>query len=384
MTGLSPIKVAVVGGGVIGASTACQLARAGADVILLTESELTSGASGRSLSWLNAAGMWREPYHRLRMAGIDRYRTLSAQQPDLRWLRFAGGLAWYPEDKDDELRRRHDHAVAHGYDSHLLRPEDVSAHTPGVNAAAIPDTGAIWNPGEGWVDLPSLVQFLIKDFLGRGGRLVTNAGRCTVRTHAGSVAGVATGDGELVGVDTAVLATGASVPRMLADLGITVPDATTIALLVTSRPVRHPLQAVLNTPRVSMRPTSDGALAIDSDWTNAHITRASDGSYQVPAAIIESLLGEGSQVLQGKPELKAASYGIGPKPVPGDGESVLGRVDEVDGLYVAFTHSGATLGLIAGELLAYEIISGASHPMLAEFNVRRFGQNGASEVSLRR
>ena len=45
---------------------------------------------------------------------------------------------------------------------------------------------------------------------------------------------------------------------------------------------------------------------------------------------------------------------------------------EVNGLYVAFTHSGATLGLIAGELLAYEIITGASHPMLAEFNVRRF------------
>ena len=89
----SLIKVAVVGGGVIGVSTARQLARAGADVILLTESELTSGASGRSLSWLNAAGMWREPYHRLRMAGIDRYRTLSAQQPGLPWLRFSGGLA---------------------------------------------------------------------------------------------------------------------------------------------------------------------------------------------------------------------------------------------------------------------------------------------------
>ena len=380
----SLIKVAVVGGGVIGVSTAHQLARAGADVILLTESGLTSGASGRSLSWLNAAGMWREPYHRLRMAGIDRYRTLSAQQPGLRWLRFAGGLAWYPEDKDDELRRRHDHAVAHGYASHLLKPEDVNAHTPGVDVAAIPETGAVWNPGEGWVDLPSLVQFLIKDYLGRGVRLITNAGSCTVRTHAGSVAGVATGDGESFEADAVVLATGATVPRMLADLGITVPEATTVALLVTSQPVHHPVQAVLNTPRVSVRPTPDGALAIDSDWTNSHITRASDGSYQVPPAIIESLLGEASQVLQGKPKLRTASYGIGPKPVPGDGESVLGRVDEVDGLYVAFTHSGATLGLIAGELLAYEIITGASHPMLAEFNLRRFDQDGAHAISPRR
>jgi fructosyl amine oxidase (glucosone-forming) len=383
MTSFSPIKVAVVGGGVIGASTAHQLARAGADVILLTEGELTSGASGRSLSWLNAAGMWREPYHRLRMVGIDRYRTLSAQQPGLRWLRFAGGLTWYPDDMGEELRRRHDHEVAHGYDSHVLAPEEASAHTPGVNAAAIPDTGAIWNPGEGWVHLPNLVQFLIDGFLDRGGRLVTNAGRCSVRTHHGSVAGVETGDGQLFSVDAAVLATGAAAPRMLADLGINVPDATTVALLVTGGPVHHPLQAVLNTPRVSVRPTPDGAFAIDSDWTNVHITRSADGSYQVPAVVIESLLGEVTQVLQGEPKLEAASYGIGPKPVPGDGEPVLGRVDEVDGLHVAFTHSGATLGLIAGELLAYEIVTGASHPMLAEFNVRRFRQDGAPEVSPR-
>ncbi len=372
MTSSSAIKVAVVGGGVIGVSTAQQLANAGADVILLTESALTSGASGRSLSWLNSAGMWREPYHRLRIAGIDRYRTLWAQQPRLRWLRFAGGLVWHAEDKGAELHRRHDHEVAHGYDSHLVKAQDAEAHTPGVNATAIPDAGAIWNPGEGWVDLPSLVQFLIKDFQERGGQLVTNAGKCTVRSSAGSISGVATEGGDLVGADAVVLAAGAAVPAMAADLGIIIPDATPISLLVTSRPVHHPLRAVLNTPRVSLRPTPDGALAIDSDWANAHIRQAADGSYEVPPAITESLLAEASLVLQGAPKLEAAWCGIGPKPVPGDGEPVLGRVDDVPGLYLAFTHSGATLGLIAGELLAYEIMTGASHPMLIDFNVRRF------------
>src|SRR5215211_382777 len=334
MAGSSPIKVGIVGGGVIGASIAQQLARSVSNVILLTETVLASGASGRSLSWLNAAGRWREPYHRLRIAGIDRYRTLSALQPGLRWLRFAGGLAWYPEDMMAELRRRHDHEVAHGYDSHLLRPEDVSAHTPGVNAAAIPDTGAIWNPGEGWVDLPSLVQFLIRDFVERGGQLVTRAGKCSLLSKADSVRGVATQAGQLVEADAVVLAAGAAVPGIAADLGITIPDATTIALLVTSRPLHHPQRAVLNTPRVSMRPTPDDGLAIDSDWTNAHITRGADGRYQVPEAIIEALLAEASLVLNGRPELETAWYGIGPKPIPGDGEPVLGRVDHVGGLYV--------------------------------------------------
>jgi glycine/D-amino acid oxidase-like deaminating enzyme len=372
MTSSSPMKVAVIGGGVIGVSTAQQLARAGADVILLTDSVLASGASGRSLSWLNSAGMWREPYHRLRMAGIDRYRTLSAHNPGLRWLRFAGGLAWYAEGMGEELRRRHDHEVAHSYDSHLLTRDQVSAHTPGVNAIAIPGAGAVWNPGEGWVDLPSLIRFLIKDFLELGGQLVPSAGKCTVKSNAGSATGIVTGSGELVAADAVVLATGAAAPAMVADLGVTIPDATPVSLLVTSRPVHHPLRAVLNTPRVSVRPTPAGALAIDADWANAHITRAANETYQVPTAIIESLLAEASLVLHAAPELQTARWGIGPKPVPGDGEPVLGRVDDVNGLWVAFTHSGATLGLIAGELLAYEIITGASHPMLVEFNVRRF------------
>ena len=100
--------------------------------------------------------------------------------------------------------------------------------------------------------------------------------------------------------------------------------------------------------------------------------------------VIESLLAEASLVLQDTPKLEAAWCGIGPKPVPGDGESVLGRVEDVAGLYVAFTHSGATLGLIAGELLAYEIMTGAPHPMLDEFNVRRFGDGGVHGVSRRR
>jgi glycine/D-amino acid oxidase-like deaminating enzyme len=380
----SRIKVAVVGGGVIGVSTAYQLARAGADVILLTENTLTSGASGRSLSWLNSAGTWREPYHRLRMAGIDRYRTLSAQQPDLRWLHFAGGLVWYAEDRGEELRRRHDHEMAHGYDSHLIGPDRVGGCTPGINSAAIPDTGGIWNPGEGWVDLPCLVQFLIKDFVERGGKLVTKAGKCRIRSKAGAITGVATKSGQLVGADAVVLAAGAAVPAMVADLGITIPDGTPISLLVTSRPVHHPLRAVLNTPRVSLRPTPDGALAVDSDWANDYIRHTADGAYEVPQSIINSLLAEASLVLEGTPRLEAAWYGIGPKPVPGDGESVLGGVDDVGGLYVAFTHSGATLGLIAGELLAYEITTGASHPMLEEFNVRRFRQGGAHGVSQRR
>jgi glycine/D-amino acid oxidase-like deaminating enzyme len=370
------VKVAVVGGGVLGVSTAQQLARAGTSVVLLTDGELTSGASGRSLSWLNSAGFRSERYHRLRMAGIDRYRTLSAQHPGLNWLRFDGGLAW--QDQADEMHRMHEYELARGYDSQLLSPDQVATRIAGVDAAAIPDVGALWRPGEGWVDLPSLVAFLAEDFVRYGGQLVTNAGRCRIVTEAGAVAGVRSEPGNHFAVQVAVLATGAAVPAMATELGLTIPEATPISLLVTTKQLQHELTAVLNTPRASLRPTPSGALAVDSDWTMAHITGAGDGSYGVTPGTVEELLAEASKLLTGNPSLEADRYGIGPKPIPGDGEPILGQIDDVPGLYVAFTHSGATLGLIAGELLAYEIVRGAAHPMLADFNARRFASTDAA------
>jgi glycine/D-amino acid oxidase-like deaminating enzyme len=58
--------------------------------------------------------------------------------------------------------------------------------------------------------------------------------------------------------------------------------------------------------------------------------------------------------------------------VPADGEPVLGQLGETSGLFVAFTHSGATLALIVGELLASEITTGQPHPLLARFTPGRF------------
>jgi glycine/D-amino acid oxidase-like deaminating enzyme len=370
------LRVAVVGGGVVGVSAAQQLARAGADVVLVTEGELTTGASGRSLGWLNSAGVRSEHYHWLRMAGIDRYRTLSAQHPGLDWLHFDGGLAWQAEDKTEVLHRQHEYELAHGYDSRLLTPDQVAAQVRGVNPSAIPPDGAIWRSGEGWVDLPSLVGFLAKDFVECGGQLITNAGRSRIVTEAGAVTGVRSERGNDLAVEAAVLATGAAVPAMAAELGLTIPDASPTCLLVTTKPVPHGMTAVLNTPRASLRPTPGGGLAVDSDWTMADITRVTDGSYRVTPGTVEELLAEASTVLAGSPRLAADRCGIGPKPIPGDGEPVLGQVDDIAGLHLAFTHSGATLALIVGELLAYEIVR-APHPMLADFNARRFAKTDA-------
>lgn len=49
-------RVAVIGGGIFGVSTAVNLARRGVHVILATEAGLTSGAAGRSQPALPIGG----------------------------------------------------------------------------------------------------------------------------------------------------------------------------------------------------------------------------------------------------------------------------------------------------------------------------------------
>ena len=110
----------------------------------------------------------------------------------------------------------------------------------------------------------------------------------------------------------------------------------------------------------------------NSAWSEEEVVTNLDATYTVHDRTVQGLLDEASSVLEGNPQLELAGYGVGPKPIPGDGEPVLGAIGEIANLHVAFSHSGATLGLIVGELLAGEIVSGTPHPMLASFRAQRF------------
>lgn len=363
----------VIGAGIFGVSTGLQLARRGIRVTILNDGPPANGASGRSLSWLNSARMRSEPYHRLRVAGIDRYRTLAARLPGVDWLRFDGGLTWDADTSENAIEHVYDYEVSIGYDAKWLGPQDVAGATPGLDARAIVPQGAIFNPGEGWVDLPILIDFLLKEFAALGGVLVTDQGEAKVLVEGGRAKGAQTATGKRFEADVVVLATGPAVPAMAGEIGQTIGDDTPIALLVQTKPLDHPLKAVLNTPRVAVRPGPGGTFSLDADWAaDEGIRVRPEGGYDVDASVVASLLAEASKVMEGNPTLEIQSVGVGGKPIPGDGEPVIGALKAVPGAYVAFSHSGATLGLIVGELLSWEIATGGEHPMLATFRPERF------------
>ena len=84
-------------------------------------------------------------------------------------------------------------------------------------------------------------------------RVLSDAGPADVILANGRASGVRTASGQAQEADVVVVATGSGVPGMAAKVGRRIGDGTTRALLVLSKPIRHPLRAVLNTPRVAIR-----------------------------------------------------------------------------------------------------------------------------------
>lgn len=363
-------QVVVIGGGVLGVSTAAHLMKhQGLDVTLVTEDSCGDGASGRSLSWLNSFLKHSPAYHALRVEGMKKYREFAVTHDTSDYLHYSGGAYW-PGVGDIGVEELSEHLNSVGYDVEVLSPSEVAERGLGLDPDALPEQ-VMFTAEDGWVDLPSLIRVLLEEFRATGGKLRENAGKAAVDIKDGCVVGVLLGDGSRLPADEVVVATGPAVPQMLREVGVEIPDRTPVSVLVRTEPIDHGLNVVVNSPHVAVRPNIDGNLVLDRGWAEAHVLGDAESGYSIPDWVVERLLHEASSLLVGHPELHAVSCGIGPKPIPGDGEPVVGELDNVQGYFVAFAHSGATLALVIGELLAREL-TGSSEELLSAFRPRRF------------
>jgi sarcosine dehydrogenase len=157
----SHAQIIVIGGGIIGCSTAYHLARDHkADVILLEQGQLTSGST-----W-HAAGLVGQlrssaSITKVLKYSVDLYKNLEAETGLATGWKMSGCLRLAcNEDRWTEYRRLATTARSFGMDMHLLSPSEVKAMWPLLETGDL--VGASFLPTDGQASPSDITQSLAK------------------------------------------------------------------------------------------------------------------------------------------------------------------------------------------------------------------------------
>ncbi len=220
-------QVVIVGGGVIGAATACFLARDHGMAVTVLERDPTYARASSTLSASSirqqfsqpiniALSLWslaflRRVAEELQVAGEQ--PSVGLVEPGYLFLATAAGQQTLLDQ----------HAVQHsaGADIALLSPSQLQARFPWL---AVQDLalGALGLSGEGWFDGPALLQAFRHKALSCGARFVA-AEATHFDSHADRVQIVHSNDGSRFEADAVLLCAGAWTAPLAAQLGVDLP-----------------------------------------------------------------------------------------------------------------------------------------------------------------
>lgn len=173
MTLPSHAQIVVIGGGIIGCSTAYHLARDHkADVLLLEQGQLTSGST-----W-HAAGLVGQlrssaSITRVLKYSVELYKGLEAETGLATGWKMTGCLRLATnQDRWTEFKRLATTAGSFGMEMHLISPEEVKSMWPLMTTDDL--IGASWLPTDGQASPSDITQSLAKGARMHGAKIVEN------------------------------------------------------------------------------------------------------------------------------------------------------------------------------------------------------------------
>ena len=216
-----------------------------------------------------------------------------------------------------------------------------------------PPEWAVWAPGDGAVDPVGVTERLVAGARAHGARVHPDTPVTAVRRDAaGRVVGVETAAGPLSDA-TVVLAAGVATAALGAPLGIRVPVDPSPATLFRLRAPAGLVRTVVNTRDFDLRQVATDRLLA-----------AADSPERTLAAV--------RSTFRGAANVELLSTRVGVRPMPADGEPIVGPVAEVPGLYLAVMHSAVTLAPAMGRVVARELVDGTVESALAGCRLDRF------------
>ena len=352
-------QVIVIGAGIIGASIAWHLTKAGAQVTVISESGAGGVATPNSFAWINASWGNPEIYFRLRIRAMAEWKRLANELPGLP-LAWCGGLCFdLPADRLEAYAAEHS---SWGYGIERVGRDRAAQIEPNL---VEPPEFAVYVAEEGVAEPVAAAKALLTDAERRGARVVSGTiDRLTLSN--GKVTSVVI-SGETMAADEVVIAAGATAPAIAATAGIKLPIETPAGLIVHSRPYKKLLNGLVHADKLHVRQTAEGRIIAGSDF-------AGGDPGENPDATARELFAATKAALRGADGLELDFHTVGYRPTPIDGFPIIGRAEGVGGVYVAVMHSGITLAPAVGLFATREILDGERDTLLQPYGLARFAQ----------
>jgi glycine/D-amino acid oxidase-like deaminating enzyme len=250
--------VVVIGGGIIGITTALFLAREGISVTVCEKGEVGHEQSGRNWGWVRVMG--RDPGEI--PLGLESMRLWEDMD------RLVGGDTGftrsgivYVADTRAKLAEHEawlEHAKTYQLDSRLLSTREIDAVIPGGKRAF---AGAMFTPSDARAEPQKAVPAMARALRRHGGTVLT---RCAVRgieTAGGRVSAVVTERGRIA-CQRIVLAGGAWSRLFLGNLGIDLPALKVLGSVFRTEPLDGPPTHAVGASDFAFRKRQDGGYTI--------------------------------------------------------------------------------------------------------------------------
>ncbi|PZC46517.1 MAG: Glycine/D-amino acid oxidase (deaminating)/Glycerol-3-phosphate dehydrogenase [Chloroflexi bacterium] len=369
----SSINVAVIGGGIIGASTAFHLSQMGARVTVFEKEQPASGASGHSFAWINSFNKFPRSYHELNHDSVERwprFERLLNQDIGLKW----GGNVTVATDatSGNMLAQDVKRLQIWGYPSKLITKKELLRLEPSLKIHKISSAAYTWS--EGHVITDKVIRACMSSIL-------SNSGKVLLQTRVDSISQDVSGASVVVGrkiykFDMVVVAAGVNTSQFSESCGINLPQRVSPGVVIKTNPLPQILKSlsvlqIVNSEgqinQIHFRQSTDGVVMIG---TGSQEHETTDDSLEHA----EKLINETSRYIPELQNVRPIRVPVGYRPMPMDELPVIGSTPKTPNIYFLLMHSGVTLAPIVGELASMEIVGNLKVECLSAFRPSRFGQ----------
>jgi glycine/D-amino acid oxidase-like deaminating enzyme len=329
--------IVIVGAGIVGASIAYHSARAGASVTLIDKALPGSGATSASFAWIGKPTSVdrADASTPLRRLALEDWVRLADEVPGIT-ISWTGSIVW-----SDDVMAQYGGASAED----LLNADQIAALEPELKVIPV---RAQHNAADGAVDPVAVTDALGRSAQDHGAEVLTGVAVYALDVTDGKVKGLHTSMG-YVGAETVIVASGADAPLLLRSWGVDLPVHPSPALLSRFVASKHLVRTILYGDTIEVRQTPDLLLVpSEFDGESSHADLAKTGA-RIRNDIVEAFDVDASQ-------LHWIDTRIGMRPMPHDGMPLVGRLPNLNGVYVSVMHSGVTLAPVVGRMVANELV----------------------------